>query len=469
MVDDEESHAQAMAECLERVGYSCTVATSGTDAAKLLQTDCFDIVVTDLVMDGVDGLELLRRVKETSPETEVILISAHGTLRHAVEAMEQGALTYITKPLDVRELRAKVARAAERIEMLRSNVELRRQLDERFGFEGVVGNSPKMRRIVSILQQVAPTSATVLIEGETGTGKELVARAIHNNSPRKNKRFVAVNCAAFAESLIESELFGHEKGAFTGADHVRIGKFEYANGGTLFLDEIGDMPISTQVKLLRVLEHGEIVRLGSNEPIPVNVRIISATNQNLEELVRQGKFRQDLYYRLKVATVRLPPLRERLEDIPLLVDHFVRELSAKHGRTVKAVQPAVRRAFMRYNWPGNVRELRNVIETMIVVDADGILGEDDLDQAGFQLPKGGVELDESSLIGKPLVEVERWYIQKALELTNGNREEAARLLKIGERTLYRKIKRFGLGRSNNGRNQATAAGSRQSDSGGGSR
>jgi len=469
VVDDEESHAQAMAECLERVGYSCTVATSGTDAAKLLQTDCFDIVVTDLVMDGVDGLELLRRVKETSPETEVILISAHGTLRHAVEAMEQGALTYITKPLDVRELRAKVARAAERIEMLRSNVELRRQLDERFGFEGVVGNSPKMRRIVSILQQVAPTSATVLIEGETGTGKELVARAIHNNSPRKNKRFVAVNCAAFAESLIESELFGHEKGAFTGADHVRIGKFEYANGGTLFLDEIGDMPISTQVKLLRVLEHGEIVRLGSNEPIPVNVRIISATNQNLEELVRQGKFRQDLYYRLKVATVRLPPLRERLEDIPLLVDHFVRELSAKHGRTVKAVQPAVRRAFMRYNWPGNVRELRNVIETMIVVDADGILGEDDLDQAGFQLPKGGVELDESSLIGKPLVEVERWYIQKALELTNGNREEAARLLKIGERTLYRKIKRFGLGRSNNGRNQATAAGSRQSDSGGGSR
>lgn len=468
VVDDEESHAQAMAECLERVGYNCTVATSGTAAAELVQTDCFDIVVTDLVMDGVDGLELLRRVKQMSPETEVILISAHGTLRHAVEAMEQGALTYITKPLDLREFRAKVARAAERVEMLRSNAELRRQLDERFGFEGVIGNSEKMRRVISILQQVAPTSATVLIEGETGTGKELVARAIHNNSPRKNKRFVAVNCAAFAESLIESELFGHEKGAFTGADRVRIGKFEYANGGTLFLDEIGDMPMATQVKLLRVLEQGEIVRLGANEPIQVNVRIISATNQNLEELVRQGKFRQDLYYRLKVATVRLPPLRERLEDIPLLVDHFVRELSARHGRTVRAVQPAVRRAFMRYDWPGNVRELRNVVETMIVVDTDGVLGEDDLEQAGFRVPGTSLDQEESSLVGKPLVEVERWYIKKALELTNGNREEAARLLKIGERTLYRKIKRFGLGRSEHGRNKTVAAGNRQSDSGGGS-
>ncbi len=466
VVDDEESHAQTIAECLERVGYDCAVATSGTEAATLLEQDCFDIVITDLVMDEVDGMEILRRVKASSPETEVILISAHGTLRHAVEAMEQGALTYLTKPLDLKELRAKVARAAERVEMLRSNRELRQQLEERYGFEGLIGNSPRMRRIISILQQIAPTSATVLIEGETGTGKELVAKAIHNNSPRKNKRFVAVNCAAFAESLIESELFGHERGAFTGADRVRVGKFEYASGGTLFLDEVGDMPLSTQVKLLRVLEHGEIVRLGSNEPIKVNVRIISATNQDLQKLVEQGKFRQDLYYRLKVASIRLPPLRERMEDIPLLIDHFLKELTAKHGKQVRGLTPAVRRQFMRYDWPGNVRELRNVLESMIVVDMDGVLDEDDLAEAGFPLQAGVADADgEASLIGKPLREVERWYIQKALELTKGNREEAARLLQIGERTLYRKIKRYSLGKVGHGNHSPTASGSGQSDSG----
>ena len=466
VIDDEENHAQTMAECLERVGYECTVATEGAEAVRLLEQDCFDIVVTDLVMEEVDGMAILRRVKQLSPETEVILISAHGTLRHAVEAMEHGALTYLTKPLDLKEFRAKVARAAERVEMLRSNRELRRQLEERFGFEELIGNSPRMRRIITVLQQIAPTSATVLIEGETGTGKELVAKAIHNNSPRKNKRFVAVNCAAFAESLIESELFGHERGAFTGADRVRIGKFEYASGGTLFLDEVGDMPLSTQVKLLRVLEHGEIVRLGSNEPIKVNVRIISATNRDLQELVEQGKFRHDLYYRLKVASVRLPPLRERMEDIPLLIEHFLKELTAKHGRAIRAIAPSVRRLFMRYDWPGNVRELRNVLESMIVVDMDGVLGEDDLAETGFPLQETGhPPSEEASLIGKPLDEVERWYIMKALELTRGNREEAARLLQIGERTLYRKIKRYGLSRVGHGNHSPTSSGSGQSDRG----
>jgi two-component system response regulator HydG len=465
VIDDEESHALTVAECLERVGYECQVAFCGSQGSALLDTEAFDIVITDLVMDDLDGLTLLRKIKRECPETEVLVISAYGTVRQAVQAMEEGAHTYLTKPLDLDELRIKVGRAAERVRMLQSNAELRRQLDERFGFEGVIGNSPKMRRVLMMLQQIAPTSATVLIEGETGTGKELVAKAIHNNSPRKHKRFVAINCAAFAESLIESELFGHEKGAFTGADRPRIGTFEYAHGGTLFLDEVGDMPLATQVKLLRVIEQGEIVRVGSNEPIRVNVRIISATNQSLEDLVAQGKFRPDLYYRLKVTTIRLPALRERLEDIPLLTDYFLKELSTQHGKQIRGVTPAVRRAFMRYEWPGNVRELRNVVESMIVVDWDGVLDVDDLQETGFAVGQtADSAASEESLVGKPLEEVVRWYIQKTLELTQGNREQAAKLLKIGERTLYRKIQRYGLGRNSHGSYQATTPGHREPDS-----
>ncbi len=445
VIDDEPAHAEVVAEALARKGYQCTIATSGPQGASKIEQEEFDIVITDLVMDQVDGMQILKKAKEEMPDAEVLVISGHGTIKQAVGAMRAGAYNYLTKPLDLEELRTVVDKCAEQLRLARTNIQLRQQLDERFGFEGVVGNSPQMRKIITTLKQIAPTSASVLIEGETGTGKELVAKAIHYNSPRRNKPFKAINCAAFSETLIESELFGHEKGAFTGADRTRQGTFEYVNGGTLFLDELGDMPTTTQIKLLRVIETGEVVRVGSNEPIKVNVRIISATNQDLEEQVRQGKFRMDLYYRLKVVSIRLPPLRERREDIPLLVDYFIKELANRHGKAIRGVTREARRALMSYDWPGNVRQLRNVIESAIVVDTDGLIGSDDLEGTDL-LPASAVsEADgAANLIGRPLDEVEKYYIEQALKLTGGNREEAAKMLGIGERTMYRKIKLYGL-------------------------
>jgi two-component system response regulator HydG len=448
IVDDEEPHAQAVAETLERAGYACTVAPSGPEGAKRIAVDEFDIIVTDLIMSDIDGLGILKKAKEELPDAEVLIISGHGTIKQAVAAMQQGAYTYLTKPLDVDELRTVMDKAAQRLNLARSNIELRRQLNERFGFEGVVGNSPEMHRVIATLQQIAPTSCTVLIQGETGTGKELVAKAIHTNSPRKNKAFKAINCAAVADSLIESELFGHERGAFTGADRTRIGTFEYANGGTLFLDEIGDMPLATQTRLLRVIEEGEITRVGSNESLKVNVRLISATNQDLEEAIAKGTFRKELYYRLKVATIKLPPLRQRRGDIPLLIDYFIKELSRVHQKPIRGVSVAARRALVAFEWPGNVRQLRNAIESMIVVDSDGTLHLDDLHETDV-LPTSGVGAaapapGSDGLIGKSLDTVEKFYIERALEMTNGNREEAAKMLGIGERTMYRKIKQYEL-------------------------
>jgi two-component system response regulator HydG len=340
-----------------------------------------------------------------------------------------------------------VDKAAERKRLAKTNLELHRQLDEKFGFEGIIGSSPAIHQIIEKLKQIAPTNATVLIQGETGTGKELVAKAIHNNSPRKNKPFVPLNCTALNENLMEDELFGHEPGAFTGADRLRKGKFEYANGGTLFLDEVGDMPLTLQAKLLRVLEDGQVFRIGGNEAIKVNVRVLSATNRDLEQAVAQGAFRRDLYYRLKVVTVKLPPLRERKEDIPLLAAHFLKECSQKHGKTVTGIAAEVRRALVAYDWPGNIRQLKNLIDSMVVLDRDGILGLDDLPEGEpiTQVPIArSVAAGTPSLIGQPLEAVERYYIEQALELTHGNREEAARMLGIGERTLYRKIKQWGL-------------------------
>jgi two-component system, NtrC family, response regulator HydG len=305
-----------------------------------------------------------------------------------------------------------------------------------------------MHSVVAKLRQIAPTSASVLITGESGTGKELVAKALHINSPRKDKPFVPLNCAELSENVLESELFGHVKGAFTGADRDRIGRFQYANGGTLFLDEIGDMPIAIQVKLLRVLETGQIVRVGTNDPIKVNVRLISATNHDLSDTIAEGKFRQDLFHRLKVVSVKLPPLRERRDDIPLLIDYFLKEFSASHGKAITSLTPAVRKVLMGYAWPGNVRELRNVIESMVVMDDDGVIDVDDLTEDLQQVASSGKSdghggLD--ALVGKSLEEIERHYIAATLELANGNREEAARFLGIGERTLYRKLKEYGIG------------------------
>jgi two-component system response regulator HydG len=451
VVDNDIVHARTMGEGLARQGYDVTVVGSGSEGARRIDQEMFDVVVTDLMMTDIGGLEILARAKRAAAETEVIVVTGHGTIPSAVSAMQQGAFTYLQKPLDLGHLRAAVEKASEGVRLRRQNLELNRRLDEKFGFEGVVGSSPQMLALVERLKRIAPTDATVLIEGETGTGKELVAQAIHQNSPRKSKPFVALNCAALSENILESELFGHVKGAFTDASSDRVGKFEYANGGTLFLDEVGDMPMATQIKLLRVLESAEITRVGSNTPVRVNVRILSATNRNLEEAIANGAFRSDLYHRLKVVTIAIPTLRERAADIPLLIEHFVRQFSRRHGKTIKGVSLAARVRLGSYAWPGNVRQLRNVVESMIVVDCDQTLDVDDLPLelgAGNAGPEAAAAVDMrsglSALVGRPLEEVERIFIAETLRLTGGNREQAAELLGIGERTLYRKIKEFNL-------------------------
>ncbi len=447
IVDNDEPHAQVVAESLDRVGFNCRVATSGTQGAELIGQSAFDVVITDLKMSDIDGLGILARTKSEQPHAEVILITGHGSVPSAVEAMQQGAFNYLLKPLDISQLRAVTEKAAENSRLRRANVELKRRLDEKFGFEGVIGDSPQMRDVIERLKRIAPTGASVLIQGETGTGKELVAQAIHQNSPRKNKAFVALNCAALSENILESELFGHVKGAFTDASTDRIGKFEYADGGTMFLDEVGDMPLPTQIKLLRVLENGEITRVGSNNPIRVTVRILSATNRNLEDSIEAGTFRNDLYHRLKVVTIRLPTLLQRSQDIPILIDYFIKQFAAEHDKQIKGMSPAARRKMLAYDWPGNVRQLRNLVESMVVVDYDGLLDADDLPEELAEPDESAGEPSASSLaglVGKPLEEIERLFLAETLRVTGGNREDAAQMLGIGERTLYRKIKEYGL-------------------------
>ncbi len=454
IVDNDRAHAETVSESLERANYHCQVASSGREGAKLIEDENFDLVITDLMMNDLDGLEILKRAKQSLPDAEVILVTGHGSVPSAVSAMQQGAFNYLLKPLDLGTLRTIAEKASASVRLRQTNIELNRRLDEKFGFEGVVGSSPQMNGVIDRLRRIAPTDASVLIQGETGTGKELVAQAIHQNSPRKSKPFVALNCAALSENILESELFGHIRGAFTDASSDRVGKFEFAHGGTLFLDEVGDMPLATQIKLLRVLESGEITRVGSNTPVKVNVRILSATNRNLEDAIVAGMFRSDLYHRLKVVTIVLPRLVERAADIPLLIEHFIRQFSKRHHKQIKSMSTAARRKLLAFDWPGNVRQLRNVIESMVVVDFDGVLDIDDLpDELG-----GGVAIAPTvevtgqpatngssiaSLVGKTLEEVERLLINETLRETGGNRDQAAAILGIGQRTLYRKIKEYG--------------------------
>jgi two-component system response regulator HydG len=454
VVDDDAAHAEATAETLERSGFAVRIAAGGTEGLKAVDAEPFDIVVTDLVMRDVSGLDLLRRARSRWPDIEVIVMTGYPSYETAVEALDDGAYDYLDKPVNLQVLRAKLKKAVEKQRLVRDNQELRRRMDKRFGFQGIIGATARMKRIFDILQQVSASNATVLILGESGTGKELVAHAIHQNSPRRGHHFVPLNCAALSESVLESELFGHVKGAFTGATYDRKGRFEYAHEGTLFLDEIGDLPSTVQVKLLRVLEYGEVFRVGSNEAVKVDVRLLCATNKNLEALVREGKFRDDLYYRLKVVTIDLPPLRERLDDLPILVDAFIKELSESHRKPITRISPEALRLFYQYPWPGNVRELRNAIESMIVLTKDDVLDVEDVPdfitarrgaQAAAAAPDLGDDGSEGPGSGVHLETAEKELIRQALALSQGNREKAAQLLGIGERTLYRKIKRFGLG------------------------
>lgn len=442
VADDNEAEAQAIAEALQGPNREIVIVTSGKEALRALRESSFDLVITDLKMQDVDGMKVLKEAKSVNPLIEVVIVSGYGRTPDVVEAIKQGAFNFVEKPLDIRELRTIVNKALEHRSTYLQNIELRRSLDEKYGLEGIIGSSPKILKLIETVRVVASTDVAVLLCGETGTGKELLARTIHYNSPRRSRPFVAVNCGALSESIIESELFGHERGAFTGAVATRKGRFEYANGGTLLLDEVGDTPASTQVKLLRVLENKEIVRVGSNEPRRVDVRILAATNRDLEQLVKHGKFREDLYYRLRVVTINLPPLREHKEDIPLMASAFIKEFSAQYNKHITGLSPAVRKIFDTYDWPGNVRELRNCIESMVVVTRDEILDTDDLPE--YFAPVKEAEPEEPALVGMTLEEMEKELIKNTLRRVNGNRQEAARLLGIGERTLYRKINEYGL-------------------------
>jgi two-component system response regulator HydG len=447
VVDDERDHADGIVESLDKQCEKAIAVYSGTDALEILRSQQIDVVVTDLKLGGdTNGLAVLTEAKRYDSTTEVILITAHGSINTCKEAMKLGALDYLVKPIDIGQLRTLVTRAAEKAVSGRA-----RQADkpktgrEDFEFQGVLGHSPAMEGVFEVLKRVAPTNISVLIEGQSGTGKDLLARAIHDNSLRWAKPFRPVNCAGLSETLLESELFGHVAGAFTGASGDRKGLFEVADKGTLFLDEIGDMAASSQAKLLRVIEDGVIIPVGSNKQTLVDVRIISATNQNLPELIEQKKFRQDLYFRIKGVNISLPALRDRLEDMPELVEHFLTEAAAEVGSKVTGITDRALKALANYDWPGNIRQLRNAIRTMVVMcDRDRLDVQDippEMTQrrqliagSGAVAGLGNVSLDE----------LERKAIAETLAKTKGNREKTAKVLGIGERTLYRKIKEYDL-------------------------
>ena len=453
VIDNDKDLARTMTESLERIGFECTCATSGTEGADKIESQNFEIIVTDLMMNDVDGMAILKKAKETQEPCEVIMVTGHASVPRAVEAMREGAYNFLEKPITPKRLQVAASKAAESVQLKYQNEQLQSRLDERFGFENLIYASESMQAVVERLKRIAPTDAGVLITGETGTGKDVVAQAIHQNSPRKKKPFVAINTAAVAEHLVESELFGHVRGAFTDAISDRQGKFEYANGGTLFLDEIGDMPMPTQIKLLRVLEERQITRVGDNKPIDVNVRVLAATNKDLEAEIDAGRFRSDLYFRLKIVTVHLDPLSRRRDDILPLADYFRKSANKKNGKSTKSFSQDLRRWLLDFDWKGNVRQLKNVIESLVVMDIDNSLDLDDLspdllDELPAEKLTAKVDSDNpvasSHLIGKSLKEIERWAIENSLRLTGGNREETANILGISERNLYRKLNEYDL-------------------------
>jgi len=445
IVEDEQAHAEAIEEGLTRAGHRCHVVHDGQTAIARLGRQHFDIVVADLRLgDGPDGLAVLQAARENAPGTKVILVTAHSSVQTCRTALQDGAFDYIEKPLDLDELRTVVGQAATQTAQRRTIHELKRRLDEKFGFDNIIGQSREMLEILDKVRRLAGSDIPVLLLGESGTGKELLAEAIHQNSRRAGRRFVAINCAGLSETLLEDELFGHVKGAYTGATSDRPGRFEHADGGTMFLDEVGDMPLPMQAKLLRVLEGGEVFRVGSNEAIQVDVRVISATNTDLARRVEEDQFRDDLYFRIKGATISIPPLRARREDIPLLIDHFIRQANKTHGRNIKGLDGEARRVLMAYPWPGNVRQLRNVIENMVVLAGDDKLTVADLPAELHVPPEQAAGEQLSDLAGISIEQAEKQLIQNTLKMVGDNREQAAKILGIGERTLYRKIKEYNL-------------------------
>ena len=437
VVDDEAIIRDSLHDWLTDTGYQVFTAENGPQALEIIQREGLRIVITDLVMPGMDGIELMKSAKEMSSNIEVIIITAYGSIPTAITAMREGAYDYIEKPFCPERAELLIEKLVEHQGLIKENISLHQKLEERYRFENIIAKSPKMQRVIEVIKVVGKSNATVLITGDTGTGKELVARAIHSQSHRRGKPFVAVSCAALPESLLESELFGHEKGSFTGAYTQKKGKFEVANRGTLFLDEIGEMSANIQVHLLRVLEEKEFTRVGGNELVKVDVRVISATNRDVKQAVANGQFREDLYYRLNVVNIELPPLRQRREDIPLLAQHFLKKFAVENQKEITDFSPEATDFLLKYEWPGNVRELENAIERAVILAKNSCIEVADLSQQNL-VPT------HSTSPGTNLKQVEKTHIQDVLTETGGNYTKAARVLGISRMTLYNKIKAYGL-------------------------
>ncbi len=446
VVDDDRAHRTMLHTLLSGWGYEVNEADDGQAAIEQVHARAFDLILMDIRMIKISGLEALTEIRAFNPAIPVIIMTAYSSVETAVEALKKGAYDYLTKPLDFDELRMVMERAMDHSHLKKENRILKEALGNQFDTRNIIGGSEAMVRLLETVAQVAPSEATVLITGESGAGKELIAGAVHFNSPRKNGPFVKMNCAAITESLLESELFGHEKGAFTGAHRRKEGKFEQADGGSLFLDEVSEMSLSMQVKLLRVLQEREFARVGGEDIIKVDVRVISATNKDLMQEIEPGRFREDLYYRLNVVALNVPPLRERNEDIPLLAGHFLTTFAEKNHKPIRGFSPQAMDQLLRYAWPGNVRELMNTVERAVVLSRDEYIDEEDLP---FHIKDGLADAVADSPLSAPetghsLEEVEKGTILKTLELTGGNKSEAARRLGITRKTLHKKLKKYGV-------------------------
>jgi DNA-binding NtrC family response regulator len=433
VVDDEDIVRESLRDWLDGVGYKVDIAESADKALRIIKQKKTKIMIADLIMPGMNGIELMKKAREIVPTISTVIITAHGTIQTAITAIREGAYDYVEKPFCPEKVELLIKNLVAHQDLVEENISLRRKIEDRFHFEGIIAKSPKMLKIIELIKTVAPANATILIIGKTGTGKEVIARAIHHQSPRRNRPFIATSCAALPESLLESELFGHEKGSFTGAVERKKGKFEAGDKGTLFLDEIGEINANTQIHLLRALEEKKITRVGGNEEINVDVRIIAATNRNLKASINQGKFREDLYYRLNVVTIDLPPLKDRMEDILPLAEHFLKKYAEENNKRIKNFSDDVVEFMLNYSWPGNVRELENMIERGVILTKNTAITLDELPQD---------IIHPTPVEGKTVEAVTRNHIINVLEETKGNISKAANILGIRRMTLYNKLKKY---------------------------
>ncbi len=440
VVDDEKNTREALSKILSEDGYEVMTAADGFQALDQVTRELPDLILADLKMPGMDGIELLSRARLKGYDIPFVMMTAYGTVESAVEAMKKGAEDYLTKPVNIEELELQIKRILAHRRLMMEAKDLRERLRDKYKFENIIGNSPQMQAVFKTVEQVAPSRATILVTGESGTGKELIASAIHQNGPRADKPYIKVTCSALSENLLESELFGHEKGSFTGAMNMRQGRFEIADGGTVFLDEIGEISPSTQVKLLNFLQDRTFERVGGNKTYVVDVRLIAATNKDIEMAVADGTFRKDLYYRLNVITIKMPPLREKMTDVPLLVEHFLTKYARENKKEVIGLSPEALSALVAYNWPGNVRELENMIERAVVMTNEKIIGRQYFPIVAEESQSNG---DTGPPIpGSSLEEIEKYAIQKTLEAVGGNRTKAAEILKVSLRKIQYKLKEF---------------------------